>query len=167
MRQQKIIFLLLVVAVTLIIALSTGVGYAVSTGNTLKVHDNIHIRPEQANFDVRFTGEPTYVGNGEAKINITGNTTATIDITGLSVAGDYVITTFKIKNTSYDIDAKLSKSVTNTNSEYFKVTATLSSDTIAQRNGEETLNIRVELIKTPISKSEKTNICVMVIANPS
>lgn len=166
MRQQKIIFLLLVVTLGLIITFSTGVGYAITTENSLKIHDNVNIKPESSDFNVKFVGKPTYTGTGKAKIQITGKTTAKIDITGLNVAGDYVTATFEIKNDSRDIVAKLSKSGTNTNNKYFKVTASLSNNTIAQRGGEETLSIKVELIKTPISKPEKTNICVTVIASP-
>ena len=167
MRQQKIIFLLLVVTLGLIIIFSTGVGYAVTTGDSLKIHDNVYVKPETSDFNVKFVGKPTHSGTGKAQIKITGKTSAQMDITGLNKEGDYVIATFKIRNDSRDIEAKLSKSVINTNNKYFKVTATLSSNKILQRSGEETLSIKVELIKTPIAKPEKTNICVTAVASPN
>ena len=166
MRQQKIIFLLLVVSIALILVLSSKIGYASATNNSFKIHDNVEIRPEHSDFNVGFSKNTTYTGTGKANIRIIGRTKAVMDITGLSSVGDYVTATFNIENRSYDISAKLSKSVSNSNNEYFKVTATLSNNTIQPRRGEATLNIKVELIKSPIAKAEQTNICVSVIAEP-
>lgn len=166
MKQQKLIFLLLVITVLLIIALSTGVGYATTIGNSIKISDNIQARPEYSDFRVGFTGRTSYYGTGKAILKTTGPTTGKMDITNLSKVGDYVIGVFNIKNTSHELSAILTKTHTNSNPEYFKVTAEFAEDTLIPRNGETELRIKVELIKLPINKVETTKICVKITANP-
>lgn len=159
MKQQKIIFLLLAVTVVLTIILTSNVGYATVTG----YHG---YPPEQPNFRVIFTGKPSYTGDGTAKIRLTSSTTATMNIEGLSTKGDYVTAKFTIKNTSDDIYAKLYKTVTNTNKEYFKVTTVVSDNILSPRRDNAILTITVQLIKTPIDKVQTTNISVRVTASP-
>lgn len=166
MRQQKLISLLLVVAISLIIFLSTGVGYATVTGNPLTVYDNVASYPENGDFRVGFTGKTSYIGTGRATLKTTGPTSGIMDVTGLSSVGDYVTGIFRIKNTSHDIYAELTEKYTNSNPEFFEVTVSLTDDLLKPRNGEAELRITVELIKTPIN-TERTQICVEVIANPS
>jgi len=162
MKQQKLIFLLLLVTIVFSILLATGVGYA----------DNIEITyerltsPEHSDFKVEFTGERSYTGDGMADVKITGKTTAVMNITGLKKAGDSVTVTFNIKNTSNDFNAVLSKSIINSNTEFFKVTATFGENTIGPRGRKTEIHINVKLIKTPIYKDESAAISVKVTATP-
>lgn len=163
MKQQNIILLLVIVAVALIISLTASVGYATVTDFT---NDQALRTPGGTEFKVTFNGNAQQSGTGTAKTKITGPTTATMNIEGLKKVGDYVTVSFEIKNYSRDIDAILSKTVTNTNKEYFKVTATLSNNKIPAKNGKETISVKVELIKLPIKNVVTTNICVKVVATP-
>lgn len=165
MKQNQIFSLLLVIAIGLIIALSTGIAYATNT-NTVKLYDNDERGPEKWNFNVAFYGKPTYTGDGTVEVKYINNSNAVIDIKGLKSVGDEVIVTFGIKNKSKDLDAELKKIVKNSNPKYFNVTAELSDDEIDSRGGVETISLKVELIKTPIEKEEKANITVKIIANP-
>jgi len=166
MKQQKVIFLLLVVTSVLIILLTTGVGYAAVTDNKLKINDNITASPEYADFKVEFTGETSYTGDGRANVKVTGKTIASMNITGLDSAGDSITVTFNIKNTSNEFYALLSERVTNSNTEYFRVTASMQEDRIGPKNRKTELYITVKLIKTPIYKEERANINVQFIATP-
>ena len=166
MRQERIILLLVVVVVILSILLITGVGYAVETDNTLKISDNALLAPEQSDFRVGFTGNPTYIGDGVAILKITGPTTATMNITGLDSVGDSVTCIFQIENKSSYLYADIYAQVTNTNSEYFKVTSDISENNIKPRKGTSNIKITVQLIKLPINSVEKTAICVNIFANP-
>lgn len=166
MRPERIILLLVVIVVILSILLITGIGYAVETDNTLKISDNALLSPEQSELKIAFTGEPKYTGNGVAILKITGSTTATMNITGLDTVGDSVTAIFTIANKSNDIYAEIYTKVTNTNTEYFKVTSTLSDSIIKPKTGKTTLKITVELIKSPIDNEENTDICTNIFANP-
>ena len=167
MRQEKIILLLVVVVVILSILLITGVGYAVETENVLKISDNALLAPEQSDFKISFTGNPTYTGDGVATLKITGTTTATMNITGLESVGDAVTCIFQIENKSSYLYADIYAQVTNTNSEYFKVTSNVSKSNIKPKTGISIIKITVELIKLPINKVEKTDICANIFAKPN
>lgn len=166
MKQQKMILLLVLIAMVLIIFLTAGIGYASVTGNGLEIHDDFICTPEQGNFRVKFTGKPKYTGNGRAILKITGPTTATMDVEGLKKAGDSITASFAIENTSDDISAKLTRSVSNSNNKYFKVTATLKDDKLKPRGEKTILIINVELIKTPVEEVT-TNLSVSVVAKPN
>lgn len=166
MRAERTILLLLVVVIVASILLMTGIGYAVETDDTLIINDNACLAPEQSEFIIEFAGEPTYTGNGKAILKLTGPTTATMDITKLSSVGDSVTAIFTIANKSKNIYADIYTEVTNTNTEYFKVTSTLSENRIKPKNGTTTFKITVELIKVPIYKDENAAICTNIFANP-
>ena len=159
MRQEKVILLLVVVMVVLTILLITGVGYAVET-------DNILLSPEQTDFKIEFCGEPTYNGIGVATLDITGPTTATINVTELGNVGDSITAIFTLANKSSSIYADIYTKVTNTNTEYFNVTSTLSESKIGPQTGKTTIEITVELIKLPIYNDESADICMNIFANP-
>lgn len=162
MKQQKLIFLLLLVTIVLSILLATGIGYA----DNIEITDERIASPEHSDFKVEFTGKTSYAGDGIADVNITGKTTATMNITGLKKAGDSVTVTFNVKNTSNDFYAVLSKSITNSNTEFFKVTTTFEEDKIGPKGRKTEIHINVKLIKTPIYKDESAVISVKVTATP-
>ena len=166
MKQDRIILLFLVIAISLSILLITGVGYAVETENVLKIYDNPTLLAEQANFKIQFIGEPTYYGDGVAKINLTGPTSATMNITELTAEGDLITVTFVIANKSKGMKADINAKITNTNTEYFKVTSDLSESTIVPEGGQTILKVIVEVVKTPIYKEQKANICINICAIP-
>lgn len=163
MREERIFISLVVLLVVLLIILMTGIGYATETG---KISDEILILSEQADFKIAFIGEPTYTGNGVAKTKLTGPTTAIMDVRELNSVGDSVTVIFTIENKSRELNANIYTKVSNTNTEYFNVTNTLSDSIIKTKNGKVILKVRIELIKLPIYKEEKADICIDVFAEP-
>ena len=166
MKKEKTILLLLGVLIVVAISLMTGVGYAVEMDDTLIISDNSLLTTKQSDFKIEFTGQPTYTGNGVATLKITSPTTATMDITELNSVGDSITATFTISNKSNHIYADLYAEVTNTNTEYFKVTSLLSESTIQPKIGTSTIKLTVELIKLPQDKEERAAICTNIFANP-
>lgn len=166
MRREKTIILLVVLLVVLLIVLMTGIGYAAETSDALKINDKPLLLSEQSDFKIEFTGEPTYKGKGVAKLKLTGPTSATMNITELNSVGDSVTVRFTIANKSSDLNADIYTKVTNTNTEYFKVTSTLSESTMKPKTGKTILEITVELIKLPIDREQKANIGINISANP-
>ena len=166
MRQEKIFLSLVMLALVLSIILATGVGYATETGNTLKISDKPMLIEEQEDFKIEFNKNPTYLGNGSAKVEITGPTKANIDISNLNAVGDYVTVIFVIENKSNSLDADIKTKVTNTNTQFFDVTTSLSESIIKSKTGKTIMRLTVKLIKLPIEKDETSYISIDVIASP-
>ncbi len=147
--------------------LMLGIGYAAITNNltisgaaqaainneNFKVKFDQTVAPEITKPDESFTATATY----------SADLTATIDVKGLSTTHDYVTVTYKIKNESPELGAALAVgSITNSNQDYFEVTANLAKDNIA--HGESTtLTVTVKLIKTPVEQ-QNTGITVPITA---
>jgi len=166
MKQSRTFLILaLVVAV-----LALGIAYAAITSVTLNVNGNVLASAEQGNFKVSFikdgTGAPSFNGKGTATLAITNDTTATMDVSGLSSIGDTLTATFTIKNTSDDLTATLVATPSNSNPEYFEVTPTLGSTTVDPVDGTTTLQVAVKLIKTPLA-DQKATIGIAIVATPS
>ena len=151
----------LVVAL-LVAVLSLAVGYAAITKN-LSVTGSASATTDDNNFKVRFTGTPTTNGGSKVTATITNELAAKINVSGLTTTGDTVTATYTIENYSAELGANLEVgSITNTNSEYFEVTASLAKPAIAK--GETTtLTVTVKLLKTPIA-NQSTDITVPVTA---
>lgn len=142
------------------------IAYAAISKIQLDVKSQVTVTPNQANFKVAFTGEPTHTGDGTVELDITGDITATMNVSGLTVKGEKLTAKFNVINTSVDLTAYLSSSVTHNNTEYFAVTATLDDTELAPVNGTTTLNVTVELIKTPITANQTDTITVQLVASP-
>ena len=167
MRQERIFLLLVSIVFILTILLITGVGYAAETENLIKISEKPSILYEQSDFKIVFSGESEYKGNGVADLKITGDRTATINITELKAVGDSVTVIFTIENKSRYLSANIRTEVTNTNTEYFRVSSRLAKSTINPQNGKVALEIEVELIKRPIYKDEKSYISINIFAYPN
>lgn len=179
MRQQRTFLLLSVIVSVLVL----GIGYAAITSVTLNVNGNVTGTPDQANFNVKFAGAPTWEGSGSAVLQITGDRSATIDVSGLKTVGDSLTARFTVMNASNDIDAVITHDVSFTNSTYFNVTASFEglnygyteenywggdeSAYIAHGGYTATLVIKIDLIKTPVSSEQTTAIDVSVNAAPA
>ena len=159
----------------LIAVLILGIGYSAISAVNLKVTGSGTITADQNNFDVHFKD---VTGNGpEKQCSVTGATVeatytddlnATINISGFTKKDDEATVVYFIENGSEDIDALLSTpvTVTNSNSEYFEVTATLNDTELAANGGMTSLVINVKAIKTPVTEDATTNITATVVANP-
>lgn len=161
MRKQKTIYLLLLVVTVLVM----GIAYAAISNVTLNVSGSAIASSSQDNFRVAFTGTPTVSGKGTTKAQITGTTTAIINVSGLTAIGDSTTVKFNIRNSSGDLNAMLSTSVLNSNTEYFTVTRSLTKASIGPSEMT-TLQVTIRLNKTIIASDESTRIVVNVVANP-
>ena len=162
MRQDKLVLSLVVITVVLAMLLTVGIGYAVEADNTL-INDN---PTTSESFDVAFLDNTQVTGDGETTVKITGDREAAIAITGLNEVGDSATAILTIKNTSRDIAAELSATITNTNTEYFKATVNFSNDVIDAKNGKATVELTVELIKLPILNDVQATIETNIVATP-
>ena len=151
----------LVVAL-LVAALSLAVGYAAITKN-LEVTGSASATTNNDNFKVKFTGTPTTSDANKVTASITSDLAATINVSGLTTTGDTATATYTIENYSAELGADLAVgSITNGNSEYFEVTASLGATSIAA-GAKTTLTVTVKLLKTPV-ENQTTDITVPVTA---
>lgn len=157
----KIVALAVVLA-----ALTIGVGYAAIQTINLTVNGTASATANSGNFVVEFTGTPVTDDHSVATINSSDKTKGEITVSGLTAKGDSSTTTFTISNESADLSADLvASTVTNSNSDYFKVTTSVTPGNIAA-GATATMTIKVELIKTPIDEDPSTTIETKVTATP-
>lgn len=83
MKQPRTFLLLGVVVATLLL----GVAYAAIQNINFNITGTVTATPDQGNFNVRFTDVKAYAGTGTANITKTGDTSARIEISGFSTAG--------------------------------------------------------------------------------
>ena len=164
MRHDKLVLSLVVITVVLAMLLTVGIGYAVEADNSL-INDKSTTR-EADGFNVAFLDNTQVRGDGETTVKITGDREVAIAITGLNEVGDSATAILTIKNTSRDIAAELSATITNTNTEYFKATVDFSNDVIDAKNGKATVKLTVELIKLPILNDVHATIETNIVATP-
>ena len=160
-----------IVLVVLIAVLTLGIGYASITAINLIISGNATASASQENFKVKFLKEenvtPVITSNdgGTGDIDVTSDTTATFNISGLDAAGESATANYVVKNVSEGIGAKITIKLTSTNTEYFKVTTTVVDDTL--QAGEETdVRVKVEMLKTPIDTAVTTTVTATLTATP-
>ena len=161
MIKRSTLILIILVAVVLLI----GVGFAAITATQLNITGNTTATPDQANFKVKFLEETQVSEPSKVTAQVTGETTATINVQGLTAKGDKVTATYTVKNISADLSADIELAIGNSNGTYFKTTAELGKDSLVA--GEETTAlVTVELIRTPIEKDEVAEITAIIEATP-
>lgn len=159
-KTNKIIAGIVVVAVLII-----GIGYAAIQNITLNIAGTASADANQANFTVAFSGTPEVSEADKVKAAVTDDLNATLNVTGLTAKGDVVTATYTIQNTSADLSANLYATVTNDNTEYFKVTHSFDAESIA-KGAATTITVTVELIKTPITETVSSTVGVQITAEP-
>lgn len=158
---KKIVGGILVIAVLLV-----AIGFAAIGARTLNINGTATAGTSQDNFVVKFTGTPTTGGQGTTTATIDTNPiNATMNVTGLTAKGDTATATYTISNESPDLSAALAATTTCSNTEYFKVTYNIASETVA-KGGNTTITVTVELIKTPIQADQEATIGVTITATP-
>ena len=165
-KQLQIILILLVAVLTL------GIGYATISNINLIIDGNATANPNDNNFKVHFVetaDTPNLTGNvtltGSAQISNEDNKVATFNAGGLTKVGDYAIATYTILNDSEGIGAELSLDLTISNTEYFKVTETVT-DSQLQAGDTTTGTVKIEMIKTPINNDVSTSVTARLMATP-
>lgn len=165
MRKEKtILSLVIILFMILLILCVTGIGYAAQNDNIIEKNEYEYFSWYRTDFNVVFSGKPTYRGNGLAEVEITGPRTAKFNISEFEKVGDFVTVIFTLENQSSNIDAEISVDITNTNTEYFKVTSRVENNKINSRNGKTNVEVEVELIKLPIGADQKSDIGINILA---
>lgn len=163
-RDTKIIVgVILLLAIVLV-----AVGYAAISNIQLNITGDVQATPEQTNFVVEFSGTPTTSDDTKvtAELNQSDPLKATMNVTGLSAAGDTVTATYTIENKSPDLSAALSATETNSNTEYFEVSHNIAEPSTIDAGETTTITVTVKLIKTPVDTDETTSIGVTITAEP-
>jgi len=162
-KTLQIVLLVVIAVVTL------GIGYAAISAVNLIINGNATASVNQNNFKVHFTQAQAISGStgasGTSSIDTQDDTKAMFDVTGLTKVGDYADAVYTVRNDSNGVGAEISLSVSNSNSEYFKVTETILDNKL-QAGEETTAKVRVEMIKTPITDSASTSITATLTASP-
>lgn len=166
MRSKNTFLLLSVVVGVLVMSMA----YAAISNITLNVTGNVIATPDSGNFRVEFDendcGYDVNSGNGKATISADG-TKATMNVSGFTAAGDSLTAWFYIDNLSHDdLYAKLSCTISVSNTTYFTATADFDEDILEPGWGAY-LYITVKLKKTPITSNATSTITVRVTAEPT
>ena len=159
-KTSKIILTMIVIAILII-----GVGYAAIQNITLNISGTATADPSQSNFKVMFSGTPTVSDETYVTAAVTDDINATINVEGLTKAGDTVFATYTVQNTSTDLSADLSVATTNSNTEYFTISSELAKTSLIAGEAT-TITVTAELAKTPITESVSTTIGVQITAVP-
>jgi len=173
MKQRKTLVTLGLVVAILVL----GVGYAMSNIE-LSINGKVSATVSDENFKVAFDGTPSTTTSStdvtaEASITAdTNNLAAEMTVSNLSTIGDKATATFTIKNSSTDLGADLSAVITQvsgTYKDYFKVSVNEAwNDTVSVAAGQSTtIEVTVELIKTPIEAINDQTFSVAITATPT
>ena len=146
-----------------------GVGYAVVNSVTLSITGTVGATSE--NIDVYFTNTPQVSNSSKVTATATSGTlTGNITVNNITL-NETVTATYFITNNEKDVGAIISlESITNSNPDYFDVTATINgSYNLCPENFEErAVTVTIKLKKTPITTEvNSANIAVKFKAEPT
>ena len=154
-KQLKILTFALIMVVVL------GIGYAGITAINLVINGEATASVDQNNFKVKFLSEenvtPTITGGENNTVEVVDDLTAKFSVNTLTAEGDSEVATFRVRNDSKGIGAKIKLGLTNTNTDYFKVTESIA-DSELQAGDETTVTVTVEMLKTPVESEVSTTI---------
>ncbi|MBR3613566.1 MAG: hypothetical protein IKL55_00070 [Clostridia bacterium] len=155
MKNKK----LLVGIALLIVVLVIGIGYAAITGS-LTISGTATATADDSNLKVQFTGvtNPATTTDGVTATATEGSTSATLNVTGLTTAGQSKTATYTIANNSDELKALVDvKTEEITNTGFFSIDATVANPTTELEPGDETtVTVTVTLNKTPIEEVSGT-----------
>ena len=128
-----------------------------------KTAEDITKEELEKNFKIHFEKNVNFTGTctGDDTATVTGSTagdlTANITVTGLNIYGSVATITFNVKNDSEDLKAVFEEvKITNTNSKYFNVTTDWTPTVTINAQGEMTITVTIEVIKSAIVAQEAT-----------
>lgn len=155
----------------LIAILALGIGYAAVSAITLTITGSGSIAPDDANFNVHYTGEVTVTKSNNNITTTQSHNNAKageFTITGMTKKDDTVTFTYTVINESEDLKATLAAPVvaTNSNSTYFSVSSATAANTLTANGGTTTQTVTVTAIKTPVDETETTNVTINLVASP-
>ena len=144
-----------------------GVGYAVVNSISLTVTGTAGAASE--NLDVYFTGEAQGSSSKVTAKATAGSLDATITVKDLTL-NETVTATYYVENAETDVVGLLTQeSLTNSNSDYFDVTADIDSNGYVCKNksAQTVVTVRVTMKKTPVDAADSsTNITLKLNATP-
>lgn len=161
--------------VILISILALGIGYAAISSVDLNINGSTAtVTPDDDNFDVIFKAESTFSktsGVGTVTFTRTDDHNVTFTLTGFTKRGDTATITIPFTNDSETLKAELADAlITNSNDEYFTVSATSLAGTVLEEKGQtgsdSSLVLTVTAVKTPVSDEESTTITAKITASP-
>ena len=159
-KTSKIIIAFVIVAVLIL-----GIAYAAIQNVTLHITGTATAGASQENFTVKFSGTPEVSDSDKVTAAVTDDINATINVSGLSSKGEVVTARYTIQNTSADLSANLSATLSNSNTEFFNVTYDFESESITSAEAT-TITVTVELLKTPIEESVSSTVGIQIVAEP-
>lgn len=162
MRKKSNYLLVILFALSFLL----GVGYAVVNSISLTVSGTATSVTED--LDVSFTSTTSV--SDASKVTATaqeGSLNATISVKDMTL-NETVTATYTIKNNETDVLALLSQeSLTNSNTEYFTVSASLGNDGYVCTGSTSTVTLTVKMIKTPVDSADSSaSISLNLTATP-
>ena len=149
----------------IVLALALGVGYATVSSVSLNINGTAKAGSKE--LQVFYDGVNSGTSAKVTAISSPVNTrAATFTVENMTLK-ETVTMTFEVKNYETDVNANLAApSVTNTNENYFQVTASCDKTTLNAGNTA-TITVNVKLIKTPVSEEAgSTTVTVEMAASP-
>ena len=159
-NRKKMITTALIVLVLLL-----GVGYA--TVSSVNLNINGTAKAGSKELQVFYDGNNSGTSAKVTAISSQDQArTATFNVENMTL-GETVTMTFEVKNYETDVNANLAApSVTNTNENYFQVTASCDKTTL-NAGDTATITVNVKLIKTPVTdEAGSTTVTVAMAASP-
>ena len=149
----------------IVLALALGVGYA--TVSSVNLNINGTAKAGSKELQVFYDGTNSGTSAKVTAISSPANTRAATFTVENMTLNETVTMTFEVKNYETDVNANLAApSVTNTNENYFQVTASCDKTTL-NAGDTATITVNVKLIKTPVSEEAgSTTVTVEMAASP-
>ena len=156
MRKRLKIVLAILAAVCVL-----GVGYATVSNRLLTINGTASATTSDNNFVVKIQTDPTVNDgyDGQVQTNVAADQqSATLNVSQFTTTGDSATVVYTIQNASLELSANVSVSITNSNEEYFTITATpsINSTTELVKSGTMTVTVVVSLKKTPTTDVSAT-----------
>lgn len=156
MKERNLFLSLIAIIFIMLSILYTNIGYA---------DESLITNNKYTNLPKTFSVEFKQFSN--ENIEIINSKEILLKNISLSYVGETKEIIVPIINNSCDLDAQIHLNVSNSNTEYFKVTVNTEKQVLNKNSDETFLEISVQLIKKPISSIESTEIAIDIIAEPS
>ena len=149
---------------TLIAFVTITIGFADQSDILMNIIGNGGATADANNYNVHFVNETVPI-EGEGSASVIDNTHAELTATNLLVKNDEFKATFKVRNDSNTIGARFSILLTNSNANYFRVTATSAKQDL-QAGEETTVEIKVKLLNTAFEDELVSEIKATLVSQP-
>lgn len=149
---------------TLIAFVTITIGFADQSGIFMNIIGNGSATADANNYNIHFVNETVPI-EGEGSASVIDNTHAELTATNLLIKNDAFKATFKVRNDSNTIGTRFTIVLTNSNTNYFRVTATAAKQDL-QPGEETTVEITVKLLNTVFEDELVSEIKATLVAQP-